>query len=232
VPSSRPGWQPATDVTSTEPLGAGSALRDRHHEPRRDGVHRRTDRCREAASLAPYGDLWHRRHPCPVGRAGGGGAAREPGPHRAGRCSNDVIRSPIDHYRSRRKNSRRSFDQQSWAARLQDAESSRDEGPSSGSVDMFPSPSAYPHARACGARVLTVFPSPPQRYGQRKRASGRNTVRTPTFAPRSLPRTRRQTRALDVTVWTGRASRARGSCDLPRSKPCGRAERRPGGARF
>jgi hypothetical protein len=73
-----------------------------------------------------------------------------------------VIRSPIDHYRSRRKNSRRSFDQQSWAARLQDAESSRDEGPSFGSVDMFPSPSAYPHARACGARVLTVFPSPPR----------------------------------------------------------------------
>jgi hypothetical protein len=37
-----------------------------------------------------------------------GGAARDPGPHRAGRCSNDVIRSPTDHYRSRRKNSRRS----------------------------------------------------------------------------------------------------------------------------
>ena len=31
-----------------------------------------------------------------------------PGPHRAGRCSNDVIRSPTDHSRSRRKNSRRS----------------------------------------------------------------------------------------------------------------------------
>ena len=58
---------------------------------------------------------WHRTVtygtaviPCPVGRAGGGGAARDPGPHRVGRCSNDVIRSPTDHYRSRRKNSRRS----------------------------------------------------------------------------------------------------------------------------